>query len=173
MKLNKVTVKKVNTVTTMKPPKKVGRTKDSFCIFLAGSIEMGKAEDWQTKVEKAVEAASEDFTSDIIMFNPRRDDWDSSWKQTIDDENFNEQVQWEFDQLKKADLIFLYFDPETKSPISLMELGLFADNKDFVVVCPDGFWRKGNVEFVCREFGHPLKNTLKEGIELMLSDYIE
>ena len=150
----------------MKPPRDSGKTKGNYRIFLAGSIEMGKAEDWQTKVQKELE----DY-DDLIIFNPRRDDWDNSWKQTIEDENFHGQVKWEHDHLEKADLIFLYFDPATKSPISMMELGLFADKKDMIVVCPDGFWRKGNVEFVCKHYGIPLFDNLEDGIE-RLHQYI-
>lgn len=156
-----------------KPPSALkAASKSDYTIFLAGSIEMGKAEDWQSKVEQSVKKDIELFTSSVVLLNPRRDDWDSSWKQTIDDDNFRGQVEWEFKGLSQADLIFLYFDPETKAPISLMELGLFADKSDMIVVCPDGFYRKGNVEFICKEFGIPLLNTLQEGIDLMLNEYI-
>lgn len=144
----------------MKPPRQTKAAKGAYKIFLAGSIEMGKAEDWQTKVQTALADVE-----DLVLFNPRRDDWDNSWKQTIDDKNFHGQVKWEHDNLVNADLIFVYFDPETKAPISLLELGLFANEKDMVVVCPDGFWRKGNVEFVCKEYSIPLFNTLEDGIE--------
>lgn len=63
--------------------------KTKHMIFLAGSIEMGKAIDWQTKVTEALK------NHDITILNPRRDDWDSSWKPTIDDPKFREQVEWE------------------------------------------------------------------------------
>ena len=33
-----------------------------------------------------------------------------------------------------------------------MELGLFAANKKVIVCCPEGFWRKGNVDFICKKF---------------------
>jgi hypothetical protein len=117
-------------------------------VFLAGSIEMGKAEDWQTKVEKQFE----DVDYDVTIFNPRRKDWDSSWEQTIDNRKFREQVEWELTALEKSDIIFLYLSPGTKSPISLLELGLFKD-KEMIVCCPDGFWRKGNVDIVCKRYG--------------------
>ena len=145
-----------------KPPSEPKYNRRSYSIFLAGSIEMGKAEDWQTKVQNAL------ADEEVVIFNPRRDDWDSSWKQTIEDKQFHTQVKWEHDHLEAADMIFLYFDPKTKSPISLMELGLFADKKDLIVVCPDGFWRKGNVEFICKEYDQPLFNTLDSGIKEML-----
>lgn len=134
---------------------------DSFSIFLAGSIEMGAAEDWQTRLTNELESYP------IAIFNPRRDEWDSSWVQSITNPNFNYQVNWELDMLTASDIIFMYFSPETKSPISLLELGLFADSDKMIVVCPDGFWRKGNVEIVCDRFDIPLYNTFEEGLNIL------
>lgn len=51
----------------------------------------------------------------------------------------------------------MYFDPSTKSPISLLELGLYARAGKMIVCCPDGFWRKGNVDIVC--FRHKIKQV--------------
>jgi hypothetical protein len=48
------------------------------------------------------------------------------------------------------------FVPETKSPITLLELGLHARSGKLVVGCPHGFWRRGNIEVVCARFGVPL-----------------
>lgn len=161
MKLKKV----AKTATVVKPPS-IKYDHNRYSIFLAGSIEMGKAEDWQSKVEKAVA----DFN--INVFNPRRDDWDNSWKQSIKDKNFYGQVKWEHDHLDRSDIIFLYFDPETKSPISMMELGLFAGDRDktMLVVCPEGFWRRGNVEFICKQYTIPIFETLEEGITALTKE---
>lgn len=118
-------------------------------VFLAGSIEMGKAEDWQEKVVTELK----DYP--IQFLNPRRDDWDSSWEQTKENKNFNEQVSWELDSLEAAQFIIMYFDPSTKSPITLLELGIHAccNPEKLIVFCPDGFWRKGNVDIVCERYG--------------------
>lgn len=129
-----------------------------FSIFLAGSIDMDKAEKWQDVVVKELK----DY--DVALLNPRRDDWDSSWKQRISDKQFLEQVDWEFNNLEAAKLIFLYFAPESQAPISLMELGLFADSKKLIVACPEKYWRRGNVEYICKKFNIPLLNSLDEGI---------
>ena len=56
-------------------------------IFLAGSIEMGIAESWQEKVVQELK------NEPVIILNPRRDDWDSSWEQKIDNLQFREQVE--------------------------------------------------------------------------------
>src|SRR5688572_177940 len=106
-------------------------------LFLAGSIEMGLAEGWQERVESAL------ADLDVVILNPRRDDWDSSWKQSISDPQFRQQVEWELDGLERASLIAVYFVPDTKAPITLLELGLFARSGRLVVCCPDGFWRRG------------------------------
>lgn len=119
-----------------------------FTVFLAGSIEMGKAEDWQTEF-------SEKFCPyDINILNPRRKEWDSSWVQSIDNPMFREQVEWELKCLSMSDLILMYLQPNTMSPISMLELGLFANSGKLVVCCPDGFWRKGNIDVVCNQ--HPV-----------------
>jgi hypothetical protein len=75
--------------------------------------------------------------------------------QSIDNPQFNKQVNWELDNLSRSDIAFFYFDPKTKSPITLMELGFMLGQSmqggwyEIIVVCPDGFWRQGNVEIMC------------------------
>lgn len=132
---------------------------DGFSVFLAGSIEMGQAENWQTQVEKGL------VECDIVIFNPRRDDWDAKWKQHIDNPQFREQVEWELNALEQADVIVMYFDPSSKSPISLLELGLFGRTNKMIVCCPDGFWRKGNVDIVCARYAIKQVNTLEDLIK--------
>jgi hypothetical protein len=127
-----------------------------FSIFLAGSIEMGAAENWQEKVEKMMEPESG------YILNPRRDDWDSSWAQTINNPQFRGQVEWELLAMEKAQMILMYFDPSTKSPISLLELGLHAKGSKLRVCCPQGFWRKGNVDITGKMYGVPVVETLGE-----------
>lgn len=120
-------------------------------LFLAGSIENGIATNWQQMVENRL------LDSNITIFNPRRDDWDSTWIQRKSNNEFNYQVNWELNRLEEASAIIMYFDPETKSPITLLELGIHTNNnKRLFVCCPDKFYRKGNVEIVCERFNIPL-----------------
>lgn len=130
---------------------------DRIKVFLAGSIEMGSAEPWQDALLMELEPY------EIDVYNPRRKEWDSSWVQSITNPQFNEQVNWEIDAIEDADLVVFYFDPKTKSPITLMELGLVAYRHVRVIVCcPDGFWRKGNVEVVCSRMGEKCHNSFTE-----------
>lgn len=133
-------------------------------VFLAGSIEMGKAIDWQTELGNLFDSKGWN------VFNPRRDDWDSSWEQKISNPQFNEQVNWELDALETANLIVMYFDPKTQSPISLLELGLHAKSYKMIVVCPEGFWRKGNVDIVCKKYNIPLFSNM-EKVKLYLEKF--
>jgi len=131
----------------VKPPRKVNFY-DEATVFLAGSIEMGKVEDWRSEVEKALK----DF--DVTILNPRRDDWDSSWEQSIENPQFVEQVTWELEGLERADLIAMCFQPGTKSPITLLELGLSVNRQSpIIVLCPEEYWKKGNVDIVCDRYG--------------------
>lgn len=147
---------KLNSNIILKPP-----VEDSFIgwsnprIFLAGSIEMGKAENWQEKLQNDLP------NRNLIIYNPRRDDWDSSWEQKITNKNFYEQVNWELSALERSDIIAMYFAPDTQSPISLLEFGLYANNHSnkMIVCCPDGFWRKGNIDVTAQRYGVPVHNN--------------
>lgn len=127
-------------------PNEIPNVKTNTKIFLGGSIEMGTAIDWQKDL---IERLKDEM---ITFLNPRRSDWDSSWTQEITNPQFKEQVEWELNGLEIADIIVMVFDPNTKSPISLLELGLHASSEKMVVICPEGFWRKGNVDIVCEKY---------------------
>lgn len=137
--------------TTYKPPASFTQSIQSgnFRVFLAGSIEMGAAPDWQAEMERNL------ADLDIDFYNPRRDDWDPTLVQSADNPPFREQVEWELDGLALANLIVLYLAPGTMSPISLLELGIYAANgtSKLVVCCPEGFQRKGNVDIICERYG--------------------
>ena len=128
-------------------------------IFLAGSIEQDTAKAWQ----KRVVSMFKDYM--VTILNPRRDAWNASWKNIASNKQFRQQVEWELDALEAADVIIMYFDPATKSPISLLELGLFADTDKLHVICPPGFWRKGNVDIVCERKGIKQFSSLTKAVD--------
>ena len=118
---------------------------------------MGEAEHWQARVVNAMADVS-----NVVILNPRRDDWDSSWEQRAENPQFFEQVSWELDMLDAADIVIMYLAPDTMSPVSLLELGLYARSGKLRVCCPLGFWRRGNVEVVCLRNQIPLFETLDD-----------
>ena len=107
----------------------------------------------------------------MLLLNPRRTHWDAGLDQSIDNPPFKEQVVWELDALDRADMIIMFFAPETKSPITLLELGIHAaaTPEKLVVCCPDGFWRKGNVDIVCERYKVRQTNNLDDLIMTAIS----
>lgn len=138
-----------------------------ICIFLAGSIEMGLAEEWQEEatmiIEKYMAKNYIELNSKITVLNPRREDWNNSLSQDATNPEFYQQVNWELRGLDKSSHVLFYFAGNTMSPISLMELGKFY-SKAFVVV-DEKYKRKGNVDIFCDFFDVPQYNTIEDAVE--------
>jgi len=139
----------------LKAPENFVLDKNEKAIFLCGSIEMGNAVDWQDKISNKMKDVK-----NLVILNPRRNDWNSSWTQEMSNPQFREQVEWELAGQEAATVISCYIDPATKSPITLLEMGLFLDK--MVVCCPDGFYRKGNVDIVCHRYGVTMAKDIND-----------
>ena len=122
-------------------------------VFLAGTIDMGNSSDWQSKVAERFEAVGGKW----LLFNPRQKHWDASKTGEID-----YQVNWELEHLEASDLIIMNILETSKSPISLLEMGLFARSGKMYVVCPRGFYRYDNVRITCKHYGIALYDTLDQ-----------
>lgn len=131
----------------IKAPNEFSYKEGYISVFLAGSIDENSAEEWQKKVVSSLK------NKNIMFLNPRRDNWDNTWEQKITNPEFKLQVTWELTGLEFSDIIVLYFDPKSKSPISLLELGIHAKSRKIILCCPDGFYRKGNIDIVCERYG--------------------
>ncbi|TAE17717.1 MAG: hypothetical protein EAZ95_05990 [Bacteroidetes bacterium] len=118
-------------------------------MFLAGSIDNGSATDWQAELIAELEKKS----LPIDILNPRRKQWDSTWDTSTQNPLFVEQVSWELEGLERAQYNIFYFAPKTLAPITLLELGLHGRQGKSIVCCPEGYWRKGNVDIVCQRYG--------------------
>lgn len=114
-------------------------------LFLSGST--GQSEHWQGRMVREL------ADMDVVILNPRRDDWDSSWREEADDPQFRRQVEWELQALEASQLVVMCFDAKSESPVTLLEFGLYARSGRLIVVCPDGFWRKGNVDVTAQYYG--------------------
>lgn len=124
-------------------------------VFLSGSIDKGPIT-WQAKLSDALSSLP------ITILNPHRSDWDSTWVEDISDSRFYEQVMWEQNMMEAAEVIAMYFSPDSQAPITLLEFGLFARSGKVVVACPEGYWKRGNLQVVCRRLGIELLGSLEE-----------
>jgi nucleoside 2-deoxyribosyltransferase len=92
-------------------------------VFLAGTITGAK--DWQKQVTESLR----DF--DINVFNPRRA------KKPTDQEDVQQQIEWEYNLLRLADLVSFWFGDETVAPITLFELGAQSALKKPIIIGMD------------------------------------
>jgi hypothetical protein len=118
-------------------------------LFTAGSIEMGAAVPWQSRLIEHLEHLP------ITISNPRKDYWDPTIDVKSKDINFRTQVEWEMNALKAATVICFFFDTDTISPVTLMELGMWASSGKALVCCGGKYWRSGNVDIVCDRYNIP------------------
>ena len=147
----------------IKAPKPYSYDPYTKFVFLGGSIEMGVAENWQDKISKDLKDIE-----NVVLLSPRRDDWDASWIQDpTPGTQFYTQVDWELNAQERADLIIYYFDSNTKSPITLLELGLFGQNNNTIVRCAPDFYRYGNVKMVCDRYSIPIVHTYSDLVKMM------
>ncbi len=103
-------------------------------LFLAGGIT--GCVNWQAEL---VELLKEEK---IVLLNPRRKKFEV--EDSIIEE---EQIKWEFEHLKKADMVSFWFTEETLCPITLYELGKQSalDKPIFIGIHPN-YKRKRDVE---------------------------
>ena len=149
--------------TEIKAPNQYEFRPQDFTIFLGGSIEMGAAEMWQDRLVKDLS-----HHENLVLLNPRRDDWDSTWVQDpTEGTQFYEQVAWEMDMQEQADVHVYYFAKDTKSPITLLELGQYGNSESTVVCCPKEFWRYGNVKMLCDRYDIELVETYEDMLQFL------
>ncbi|MEO6301620.1 MAG: nucleoside 2-deoxyribosyltransferase domain-containing protein, partial [Bacteroidia bacterium] len=89
--------------------------------------------------------------TDVTIFNPRRLDFDPKAKYKSDNPYMVQQIKWELSHLDKADIIVFYFDPNGEAPITLYEMGRVSRDvselkKKGLIYCPEGYWKKANVD---------------------------
>lgn len=127
-----------------------------FSLFTAGSIEMGAAVQWQKLLAQHLSDLP------ITVLNPRRGNWDPRDIPKADNKGFKDQVEWELDALQKATVICYFFDVTTRSPVTMLELGLWAASQKIIVCCDERFWRSGNIKLVCDRYDIPIVHSFKD-----------
>lgn len=123
-------------------------------IFLAGTIDMGNSVDWQ---HGFINWLKNNVDETYIVYNPRRDKGFDDDKKELD-----YQIKWELNHLEASDMIIMNFLGDSKSPVTLLELGLFSKSGKLTVCCEPEFYRYDNVKAVCDRYGVEMFNSLSE-----------
>ena len=126
-------------------------------IFLAGTIDNGDSEDWQQELIDKLENVEGQLGMWFTIFNPRR----KTWKKNATKEDLEYQIKWEQDHLDEANLIIMNIADNSKSPITLLEMGLYATSGKLIVFCTDKFYRYDNVRLTCEKYMIPMVNSTK------------
>jgi hypothetical protein len=99
-------------------------------------------------------------SKNTIFFDPTREDHDE-----LGNKEMVCHIQWELEALEIVDMIILNFLPEAKSPISLVELGLYMKSNKLIVVCPKEFYQYHYVSTICAKYNTPIYHNLQEIFE--------
>lgn len=115
-------------------PKNHIRTSSRKAVFLAGGIT--DCPDWQSELTGLMKDL------DITILNPRRKNFPIQNPQAS-----REQIRWEFEHLRKADIVIFWFPKESICPIALYELGAWCmtDKPICLGVAPE-YERKLDIE---------------------------
>ncbi|CAL2079659.1 nucleoside 2-deoxyribosyltransferase domain-containing protein [Tenacibaculum sp. 190524A05c] len=136
-------------VFTAKDKLPVKNEDETFC-FLAGSIDFKESTSWRDTIIKG-------SSKNTIFFDPTREDHD-----TLDNQEMVCHIHWELEALELADMIILNFLPEAKSPISLVEFGLYMKSNKLIVVCPKEFYQYRYVSTICDRYNTSIYHNLQE-----------
>lgn len=129
------------------------KTEDNKSVFLAGTIDNGDSLNWQ---DKTIIELINLGTKNINIYNPRREHWPSKDQH----QEIEYQIKWEQEHLDKSDLIIMVLLDDSKSPISLLEMGLYAKSNKLIVFCTPNFYRWDNVRLTCEKYNIPLIQDL-------------
>lgn len=130
-------------------------------VFLAGTTTPFDGVDWRERLCSSLR------TAPITIYNPCN--WDIAWEQGAESESFRNQVKWEMNKQELCDIIVIFFHPASQAPISLLELGMATRFPEkAIVACPDGYWKRGNVQVVCDRFGIEMVDSAEELGEAIL-----
>ncbi|KAF7546920.1 hypothetical protein G7Z17_g8099 [Cylindrodendrum hubeiense] len=118
-------------------------------VFLAGTTSATGERDWRDALSNSL------ADQPVTLFNPKRTDWDSTWREDSSDKRWADQIQWELDMQDVADVIVVLFHGVTPAPISLAEMGMASRTGKLIACALDGYSKQGYVEAVCRKYKAP------------------
>ena len=108
-------------------------------LYLAGGIT--NCWNWQSELIKQI--LTRHSFPDLTVYNPRRENFPIN-----DPKAAEEQVTWEFNHLRDADIVSFWFSEGSLNPIVLYELGMWCNSrtKPCVIGIDPNYERKQDVE---------------------------
>lgn len=121
---------------------------DKPYIFLAGSMDLDMVLPWRQEFINS-------FFETYNFLDPT-----NRLHGSLTNAQMKSHIIWELEALELADIVVLNLLPKAKSPISLVELGLYAKSRKLVVICPEDFYQNHYVKTLCEYYKVPLYRSL-------------
>lgn len=136
------------------------QNKHNLKVFLAGGI--SNCPNWQEEMIDLIDRYY--YDNELTIYNPRRK------KFPMDDPNAaEEQITWEYEHLKEADIIIFWFSRGSLNPIVLYELGQWGNsgNKPIIIGIDPEYERAQDViiQTSLSRCDVPIVNSLKEVVK--------
>lgn len=147
------------------PKENIEKHLDGYTVYLSGNM----SKPWRKEVINALENLP------ITIFDPTVEDWETSiGEESIENEKWVSQTDWENNGLAYADLKVFYFSEGAAAPASMLELGCYKTkgSKQTIVCTESGYEKASYIRYITRRFGLIEAKSLKELIELIKIQYI-
>ncbi|CAM1372061.1 nucleoside 2-deoxyribosyltransferase domain-containing protein [Tenacibaculum xiamenense] len=122
-------------------------------VFLAGSMCIDKEDDWRKNVIK-------NFANVFDFIDPTNENHN-----LLNDSQMEHHINWELEGLELSDIILMNLLPESKSPISMVELGLYARSNKLIICCPENFYQYRYIKTLAKKYNVALFTELEKGIQ--------
>ena len=129
-----------------------------YTLFLAGAIDMGRAENWQQAVIAGLESRD-----DLIILNPRRVAFNNMSPELAD-----EQMLWEFDALERANTVFMWFPGNSTAHTSFFEAGFYWQSGKLFVGADPQYHRYRYLQLMADRYRIELHSSLSMMIDRLL-----
>jgi hypothetical protein len=116
------------------------KSENSVKLFLAGGID--NTPNWQNKLIQLLKIRYTKSDCILVVFNPRRETEFSR----EDYEAHSQQVKWEFDNLRNADIISFWFPKGAPCTTSLFELGYWLNSDKVVLGIEPGHYKERSLK---------------------------
>ncbi|SEC82566.1 Nucleoside 2-deoxyribosyltransferase like [Tenacibaculum sp. MAR_2009_124] len=122
-------------------------------VFLAGSLSIDKIDNWRNTLVNS-------YSTNFDFIDPTNDNY-----VLLNTSQMEKHINWELEGLELSDIIFMNLLPESKSPISMVELGLYAKSNKLIICCPEIFYQYRYIKTIAKKYNAALFTELEKGIQ--------
>lgn len=145
---------------------------DYLKIYLGGSVDLGEKFNWHGKFIQGMTKLTDLQTGDpryndkkFLIMSPRTVVMNPN--PTLDNQEFILKKRWEYDMMKKSDVVFCNFLKKATNPGAINELLLMATSGKLVVRCPLEYFNYPTIKVISDSFGFPIFGEAATTIDII------